>query len=66
MVMSIFLTIGMYIGQTRLLEVGFSNAKYNLESKLCKEYIIADYNNDDEIKKAIIADNNKDDDEEDF
>ena len=33
----IFLTIGMYIGPTRLLEVDLLNAKYYLDGRFCEE-----------------------------
>ncbi len=35
----IFLTIGMHIGLTRLLEVHPPNAEYDLEWRLCEGYI---------------------------
>lgn len=62
----IFLTIGMHIGQTKLLEVGPFNAGYDFEARLCKECTSTDCGNKGKIKEAMAADNHKDDDEEDL
>lgn len=59
----IFLTIGMYIGLTKLLKVGPFNAEYDFEEKFCEGCTGVDWGNDDEIKEAMAADNNKNDDE---
>lgn len=52
----------MHIRPTRCLEVGFFNAKYNLEGKLCKEYISGDWGNDSKIKELIAINNKKNND----
>lgn len=54
----------MYIGLTRLLVIGFFNAKYDSKRRLSKGYTSANWDNVSKIKKAVAADNNKDDDEE--
>ena len=59
-----FLTIDMYIGSTRLLEVISSNAKYDLEEKFHEGYTGADWGNEGKIK-AIAIDNNKNNDDKD-
>lgn len=58
----IFLTIGMHIRPTKLLEVSPPNVQYNLEQKLRKECTSADWYDYSEIEKAMAEDNNKDDD----
>lgn len=55
----IFLTISIYIGPTRLLELGLVNAKYDSEEIFCKEYTSADWGDDGEIDKAMAINNNK-------
>lgn len=59
----IFLTIGIYIESTRLLEVGFSNVKYYLKKRFYEEYTSADYGDEGEIIEAIAANDNKDNNE---
>lgn len=54
----------MRIELTRFLEVGSSNAEYDLEEKPCKGCTSADWSNEGEIKEVIAADNNKDNDDE--
>ena len=62
----ILLTIGMHIGSTRFLELGFPNAKYDLESKLREGCTDRDWGDNGEIEEAIAADNDENNDEEDF
>ena len=64
MAILIFLTIDMYIGSTRLLEVNPPNTKYDLEEKFHEGYIGADWDNEVEIE-AIAIDNNKNNDDKD-
>lgn len=64
MAISIFLTIGMHIGRTKLLKIGLPNAKYDLEGRLYKECTSADWGNNSKIEEAIAIDNNKDGNEE--
>lgn len=65
MAIVIFLTIGMYIGPIRLLEVGPFNADYDSEGRLYEGYNNLDWNDEGEIKETMAANNNKDDDKED-
>ena len=65
MITPIFLTINIHIGLTRLLEVGPSNAKYDLDKKLRKGCTNVDWGDDDEIEGAMAADNNEKNDEKD-
>lgn len=55
----------MHIRPTRVLKVGPSNAKYNLEGKVREEYSGADWGDNSEIEEAMAANDNKDDDQED-
>lgn len=55
----------MHIAPTRLLEVDSSNAKYDLEERLRKGFIGADWGYDSKIEYALAANNDKDDNEED-
>lgn len=66
MAILIFLIIGMHIWAMRFLKVGLFNAQYDLEKKLYKEYINANWDNNSEIEEVIAADNNKDNNEENF
>ncbi len=65
MAIPICLTIGMYIGLTRLLEVGLLNIDYNLKKRLREKYTGINWDNERKIEEAIAASNNKDDDDED-
>lgn len=56
----IFLTIVIYIGLTKLLEVGPPNIKYDSKKRFCEKYTGTDWDDDSEIEEIIIADNNKD------
>ena len=62
----IILTIGIYIGPARLLELGLFNVKNDLEEWFREKCIGANWSNKDKIKKAIVMDNNKNDDKEDL
>lgn len=61
----ILLIISMHIEPTKLLEVGPSNTKYDLEERLCKRCTNTNWGDDSEIEKAIAADNNKNNNEKD-
>lgn len=52
---SIFFIIYMQIGLIRFLKDGSSNAKYDLEGKLSREYAGLDWNYNTKIKEAITA-----------
>lgn len=56
----------MYIRLTRFLEVGFFNAKYNLEKKLCERYTSMDWSNQNKIKEVITVKNNENNNKKDF
>lgn len=58
----IFLTIGMLIRLTRLLEDCLPNAKYDSKKKFRKRCTNVDYDNDGKIEEAMTADNDKEDD----
>lgn len=60
----IFLTIGMHIRPTRLLEVISPNIKYDSEGRLYEGCTYANLGDKSEIK-AMVADNNEDDDDKD-
>lgn len=62
----ILLTIDMYIGLIRLLEVGPPNAKYNLEERLREGYTDMDWGDKGEIKEAMAIGNNKNNDNKDL
>lgn len=63
---SIFLTIDIHIGQTMLLKVSFPNSKYDLEERLHKRRIGANYVDDDKIKEVMAGNDDKNDDEENY
>ena len=62
----IFLIIYMHIALTRLLKVGLSNTKYNLEEKICEGCIDENWGDNGEVEEAMAADNDDNDDKEDF
>ena len=63
---SIFLTIGMHIRPTRLLEVGLLTAEYDSKGRLRERCTSANWGDDNEIEEVVVADDDKDDNEEDL
>lgn len=61
----IFLTIGMYIGPTRLFEVGPPKAVYDSERRLHEGCIGVDWGDQGEIAVVMAAGNDKDDNDKD-
>ncbi len=62
---SIFLTIGIYIGPNRLLEVGSPNTEYDSEGKLCERCTGVYWDDESEVKEAMTAGNDKNNDDKD-
>ncbi len=62
----IFLTIGMHIGPTKVLEVGLPNTEYDLEERLHERCTSVDWANEGEIEEAMAAGDDEDDDDKDF
>lgn len=53
MAITILLTIDIYIGPIKFLEVGPSNAKYDSEQKFCKECININWGDSGKIEEAM-------------